>query len=132
MVDALHEALQAAMAEGPEFRFGFLMPLTDLIDCHRLGLQATVQGLGDQNVQPLKETVTLPRALADRVSAALASASDMVLAIEYLSNQQPQDEVMAGSLYALKACVDKLDKAIGALSSEFPEAVAAAAEVAHV
>lgn len=77
------------------------------------------------------ETVTLPRELADRVSAALSCASDMTLAIEYLSNQQPQDEAMAGSLYALKACVEKLDNAIGALPSEFPEAVTASAEVAH-
>lgn len=38
MVDVLQEALQAAMAQGPEFRFGFLLPLVNLIDCHRLGV----------------------------------------------------------------------------------------------
>jgi len=38
MVDVLHQALQVAMAQGPEFRFGFLLPLADLIDCNRLGL----------------------------------------------------------------------------------------------
>lgn len=38
MVDVLHTALQAALAQGPDFRFGFLFPLVDLIDCNRLGL----------------------------------------------------------------------------------------------
>jgi hypothetical protein len=38
MVDVLHEALQGAMVASPEFRFGFLMPLADMLDCQRLGL----------------------------------------------------------------------------------------------
>jgi hypothetical protein len=38
MVDVLHQALQAAMAQGPDFRFGFLLPLAELIDNTRLGL----------------------------------------------------------------------------------------------
>lgn len=38
MVAVLQQALQAATDEGPEFVFGFLLPLVDLIDCHRLGL----------------------------------------------------------------------------------------------
>lgn len=38
MVEVLQEALQAAMAQGPEFRFGFLLPLADMIDCQRLGV----------------------------------------------------------------------------------------------
>jgi len=38
MVDVLQTALQAALSQGPEYRFGFLVPLADLIDCNRLGL----------------------------------------------------------------------------------------------
>jgi hypothetical protein len=38
MVDVLHTALQTAMAQGPDFRFGFLLPLADMMDCQRLGL----------------------------------------------------------------------------------------------
>lgn len=37
MVDVLHQAMQTAMAQGPDFRYGFLLPLADLIDNQRLG-----------------------------------------------------------------------------------------------
>lgn len=36
MVAVLDKALQTAMDQGPEFRFGFLLPLVELIDSRRL------------------------------------------------------------------------------------------------
>lgn len=74
------------------------------------------------------ETVTLPRELADRVSVALRKATDMIVALEYLGTQQPQDEAMAGCLYALQAITEKLDGAIGDLPQVFPLAVEAHAQ----
>jgi len=55
MVDMLHTALQTAMAQGPDFRFGFLLPLVDLIDCNRLGLVSTDQWSGVPAVREAME-----------------------------------------------------------------------------
>lgn len=41
MVAALEAELRDAMARQADFRFGFLLPLTELMDCARMGMLAS-------------------------------------------------------------------------------------------
>jgi hypothetical protein len=51
MVDVLGSALAVAMSKGPEFRFGFLLPIADLIDGHRLGCYPSDEWTGEKALQ---------------------------------------------------------------------------------
>ena len=51
MVAALQEAIQFAIGQGPDYLYGFLMPIADLMDCHRMGLANSDEWTGTRLVQ---------------------------------------------------------------------------------
>lgn len=58
----------------------------------------------------------------------LSDVGSMCMAIENVAQQQPQDEVMAGALYAIRACVEKQDKLLARVDEQVEKL---ASEVAH-
>lgn len=78
-----------------------------------------------------EDTVTIPKALADQVVAALWCANEMAITLEHMGADRPSDEAMLAVNCILRGLSRELDHALGFLPTEFPKALEAGSEVAH-
>lgn len=73
-----------------------------------------------QNVGPSAPTLAELKKL-------LGEVGSMCMAIGNVADQHPQDEVMAGALYAIRACVEKQDRLLARVDEQLEKM----GEVAH-
>lgn len=71
--------------------------------------------------------VVAPAPILAELKKLLDEVGSMCIAVDHVAGQQPSDEVMAGALYAIQACIQKQDR----LLAQVDEQIKKLEEVSH-